>query len=72
MFTYYNKKSKQIADAERKYDAGIEFEDEEKSKSSSFFLNKMREIIFCHKNGLPTEQKEKNLRAYRDSAVSDK
>lgn len=72
MFTYFNKKSKQIADTERQYDAGIEFESEEKGKFSSFFLNKMREIIFCHSNGLPTEQKEKNLRVYRDSAVRDK
>lgn len=69
---YFKKKSKQIADAERQYDSFIADEAEEKLHVSSYFLRKMREIIFCRKNGLPTTEKEKNLRAYRDADVCDK
>ena len=38
--------------------------------SASFFLNKIRDIAFCRKKGLPTKQKEKALREYRDYDVT--
>jgi len=72
MVTYADKKSQQIADAERKYDLCVEFESEKTNQRSFFFLQKMREIIFCRNHGLPTTNKEKNLRTYRDSEVSNK
>ena len=72
MFTYFNQKSRQIADAERRYDACVELENNRNEKSSAFFLRKMQEIIFCRNNGLPTQEKEKNLRIYRDFDVRNK
>ena len=67
---YLNEKSEKVAAAERQYDSFIP--NEKQRTKSSFFLKKMKEIIFCRKNGLPTTQKEKDLRAYRDADVSDK
>lgn len=70
MSVYYNKKSAELANAEKQYDS---FVPEENSFGKlSFFLRKMREIIFCRNHNMPTVQKEKNLRIYRDSEVKHK
>lgn len=69
---YLQEKSEKIAASERRYDSFVANETCEKQKNSSFFLQKMKEIIFCRNKGLPTKQKEKDLRAYRDADVLNK
>ena len=66
---YLKNKEKDIAEAENSFDV---LPCKSNDSQSSYFLKKMREIIFCRLHGRPTEKKEKSIRAYRDFEVRKK
>ena len=68
---YLQEQSKNIEIIENQYEMSMPL-NKDKKLSTHVFLRKIKEIIFCHKNGISTEKQEKILREYRDYDISCK
>ena len=62
---YFESSVTELNETESRYDSFIP-EEEPGRISKRFFLLKMRDIIRLHKKGLPTKEREKELKEFRN------